>query len=79
MEGYLGQVIFYAGMRIPLNWALCNGQELEPSQYPALYSIIGTLYGGDGVHTFALPKLTNTEDAALKYIICCEGEYPQFY
>lgn len=79
MEGYIGQVMFFAGMRIPLNWFVCNGQELQISQYPALYSIIGTTYGGDGIHTFSLPKLTHQEDSRLKYIICVEGIYPQFY
>ena len=79
MEGWIGQVIFFAGMRITMNWFVCNGQELQVSQYPALYSIIGTLYGGDGIHTFALPKLVHAEDPTLKYIICYQGEYPQFY
>lgn len=38
-------------------WALCNGQLMSISQYTALFSLLGTTYGGDGVRTFALPNL----------------------
>ena len=41
----------------PNGWALCNGQLLSISQYTALFSLLGTTYGGDGVRTFALPDL----------------------
>ena len=41
----------------PAGWALCNGQLLSISQNQALYSLLGTTYGGDGVTTFALPDL----------------------
>lgn len=43
--------------KAPQGWMLCQGQQLSIQNYPALYSIIGTLYGGDGVKTFALPDL----------------------
>jgi microcystin-dependent protein len=79
MNGIVGQVILFAGSRTPLGWFVCTGQEMQISQYPALFSIVGTIYGGDGIHTFALPKLTCAEDPALKYLICYQGEYPQFY
>jgi len=41
----------------PLGWAACNGQSLSISEYEALYSLIGTAYGGDGVNTFNVPDL----------------------
>ena len=57
MEGYIGQIILFAGNFAPRNWALCDGQLLPISQWSALFSILGTTYGGDGRTTFALPDL----------------------
>lgn len=57
MEGYIGQVILFAGNFAPRSWAFCQGQLLPISQNTALFSIIGTMYGGDGRTTFALPDL----------------------
>ncbi len=54
---YLGQISMFAGNFAPRGWAMCNGQLLNISQYSALYSLLGTYYGGDGVQTFALPNL----------------------
>ncbi|MDP4190361.1 MAG: tail fiber protein [Bacteroidota bacterium] len=42
----------------PRGWAMCNGQILPIAQYTALFSLLGTIYGGDGKSTFALPFLT---------------------
>jgi len=47
----------FAGTFAPLGWADCSGQLLAISQNTALYSLIGTTYGGDGLTTFALPNL----------------------
>ncbi len=49
--------MLFAGNFAPLNWALCNGQTLSISQYQALFSILGTTYGGNGTTTFQLPDL----------------------
>lgn len=57
MEGYIGQVILFAGNFAPRNWAFCDGQLLPIAQNAALFSIIGTIYGGDGRTTMALPDL----------------------
>ncbi|MFX0557709.1 phage tail protein [Maribacter sp. CXY002] len=57
MEGFIGQIILFAGNFAPRNWAFCNGQLLAISQNTALFSIIGTTYGGDGRTTFGLPDL----------------------
>lgn len=57
MTPFIGQIMMFAGTFAPQGWALCDGQLLAISQYPALYSILGTTYGGDGKTTFALPDL----------------------
>ena len=57
MEPLIGQIILFAGKFAPKGWAICNGQLLEISTNTGLFSIIGTTFGGDGHHTFALPDL----------------------
>ena len=57
MDPMLGQVILFAGNFAPRGWALCQGQLLPISQNSALFSILGTMYGGDGRTTFGLPDL----------------------
>ncbi len=54
---YLGQIILFAGNFPPRSTAYCNGQLLAISQNQALFSLLGTTYGGDGRTTFALPDL----------------------
>ncbi len=53
----IGQIAMFAGNFAPRGWAFCDGQLLPISQYQALFSVIGTIYGGDGRSTFALPDL----------------------
>lgn len=57
MDPFIGQIVMFAGNFAPRGWALCDGQLLPISQYSALFSILGTTYGGDGRSTFALPDL----------------------
>lgn len=57
MDPFLGQTILFAGNFAPRGWALCEGQLLPISQYQALFSILGTTYGGDGRTSFGLPDL----------------------
>lgn len=57
MEPFIGQIMMFAGNFAPRGWALCNGQLLPIAQNTALFSILGTTYGGDGKTTFALPDL----------------------
>jgi len=54
---YIGAMILFAGNFAPRGWALCEGQLLSINQNQALFSILGTIYGGDGRTTFALPDL----------------------
>lgn len=56
-DQYLGEIRIFAGNYAPFGWALCNGQLLPISQNTALFSLLGTYYGGDGRSTFALPNL----------------------
>lgn len=56
-EPFLGEVRMFGGNFAPTGWALCNGQLLPISQNTALFSILGTYFGGDGQTTFALPDL----------------------
>lgn len=56
-EPFIGSIIIFAGTFAPRGWALCNGQLMSISQNSALFSILGTTYGGDGIQTFALPDL----------------------
>ncbi len=57
METFLGSLLLVPYNFAPQGWALCNGQLLPISQNTALFSLLGTTYGGDGVSTFALPDL----------------------
>lgn len=57
MEEYLGTIMGWAPDFAPRNWAYCHGQTLSISANTALFSLIGTIYGGDGVNTFNLPDL----------------------
>lgn len=57
MTPFIGEVIMFAGNFAPRGWALCDGQLLPIAQYNALFSLLGTTYGGDGRTTFALPDL----------------------
>jgi microcystin-dependent protein len=54
---YIGEVRMVGFSFAPVGWALCNGQSIPISQNNALFNLIGTTYGGDGVNTFNLPNL----------------------
>jgi microcystin-dependent protein len=54
---YIGSLMLAPYTFAPVNWMFCQGQLLPISQFDALYNLIGTTYGGDGVQTFALPDL----------------------
>lgn len=57
MEGMLAEVRMFAGNFAPRSWAFCDGQLLSINANQALFSLLGTIYGGDGRTTFALPDL----------------------
>lgn len=81
MDSYLGTILLFAGNFAPRGWSFCDGRLLHIAQNTALFSILGTTYGGDGRTTFALPNLkplksTTTPKGAAHYIICLEGIFP---
>ncbi|NNC90270.1 MAG: phage tail protein [Akkermansiaceae bacterium] len=56
-DPFIGQIVMFAGNFAPRDWAQCDGQILLISQNTAMFSILGTTYGGDGRTTFQLPDL----------------------
>jgi microcystin-dependent protein len=56
-EPYIGEIRIFAGSFAPAGWAMCAGQLMPISQNDALFTLIGTTYGGDGQETFGLPDL----------------------
>ena len=57
MDTFLGTILLWPVSWAPQSWLLCQGQSLSVQQYAALYSLIGTIYGGNGTTTFNLPNL----------------------
>jgi len=77
MEPFLGQIDLLPFNFAPQGWAFCDGALLPISQNTALFSLLGTTYGGDGVSTFALPNLKGKEPVdGLHYYIALVGIYP---
>ena len=56
-EPFVGEIRMFAGNFAPRGWAFCDGQLLAVSQNDALFSLLGTIYGGDGRTTFGLPDI----------------------
>ena len=57
LNPFVGEIMMFAGNFAPVGWGLCNGQLLAIAQNQALFSLLGTTYGGNGQTTFALPDL----------------------
>lgn len=57
MEGVIGTIIIFAGNFAPKSWAFCNGATIQIASNTALFSILGTTYGGNGTSNFQLPDL----------------------
>lgn len=58
-QSYIGEIRMFAGNFPPNGWAFCQGQLIPISENDALFTLIGTTYGGDGQSTFALPNLSS--------------------
>lgn len=54
---YIGEIRVFAGSFAPVGWAFCNGAALPIAQFDGLFSLIGTIYGGDGVTSFNVPDM----------------------
>lgn len=66
-DPFVAEIRIFAGNFAPTGWALCAGQLLPISQNTALFSLLGTYYGGDGKTTFALPNLQDS-------VPICQGQ-----
>lgn len=80
MEPLLGSLLLVPYNNwAPVGWAICDGTLLPIAQNQALFSLLGTTFGGDGTTNFALPNLTGPTDASgasLNWIIAMNGVYP---
>ena len=77
MDPILGQIQLFAFNFAPRGWMPCDGATLQISQYTAVFSLVGTTYGGDGKSTFSLPNLKGKEPIpGALYCICMEGIFP---
>ncbi|MEM7391911.1 MAG: tail fiber protein [Verrucomicrobiota bacterium] len=56
-EPFIAEIRIFAGNFSPRGWSFCDGQLLPIAQYTAVFSLVGTVYGGDGRTTFALPNI----------------------
>jgi microcystin-dependent protein len=78
-EPYLGEIQVFAFNFCPVGWAGLNGQLLPINQNTALFSLLGTTYGGDGTTTFALPKwgpIPTANGGTLLPCIAMQGVFP---
>jgi microcystin-dependent protein len=57
MDRFLGEIIYVSFTKVPTDYHKCDGTLLSIRAYPALFSLMGTTYGGDGINDFALPNL----------------------
>jgi microcystin-dependent protein len=57
MDPFVAEIRIFPFTVVPTGWALCNGQLIPINQNTALFSVLGTFYGGNGLSTFALPNL----------------------
>jgi microcystin-dependent protein len=80
----VGEIVLFAGNFPPRGWMLCDGRILLISHYAALFSLLGTTYGGDGRVNFALPNLKafalpdlKAPVEGLNYIIAIQGAWPE--
>jgi hypothetical protein len=73
---YLGQILLSAGKTPPPGTLAASGQTLTISIYTALFSLLGTEYGGNGTTNFKLPDLRKAAPDGLTYLICVDGTFP---
>jgi microcystin-dependent protein len=79
MEFFIGQIAQFPYTFAPAGWAPCDGSLRPIAQHQALFSLLGTQFGGDGQSTFALPKLAPVQAAngeEVGYFIALDGIYP---
>jgi len=79
MEPFIGEIRLFPYNFAPVGWAVCDGSVLQISQYVALFSLIGTAFGGDGTSNFALPDLRSKVPLSGQgsYYVALQGVFPQ--
>lgn len=93
MEVFIGMIAQFPYYFAPRDWTFCHGQLLQIKDNQALFSLLGTNYGGDGIHTFGLPDLRPKDENGvplqiqvgdiyqgkpyMEHSICLYGIYPQ--
>ena len=77
MQGYLAEVRLFVTVLFgaPKGWLPCDGRLMNIAENPALFSLLGTTFGGDGIRTFALPKRAGP-GSGVGYIVCVKGLFP---
>ncbi len=73
---YLGQIEAFAFNFAPTGWLPCDGRQLQIIQNQALFSLLGTSYGGDGIRTFGLPKLAPISPPGPTFFIAAATTFP---
>ena len=73
---FLGEIEIFGFNYPPANFAPCNGALMSIMRNQALFSLLGTTYGGNGVSTFALPTLAPVKPGGPFYFICINGTFP---
>ena len=75
MDTFIGSILLVAFNYVPVGFAPCNGAHLSIAQNAALFSLLGTTYGGNGQTDFALPKIASPAKG-LQYVIAIQGIFP---
>ncbi len=74
----LGMIKLFPFSYVPSGWAICNGSILNVQTNTALFSLLGTQFGGNGSTTFGLPDLRGAEpDTNTVFCIATQGMYPE--
>lgn len=79
MNALVGEVRLFPYGKIPAGWLACSGQALYIREYPKLFMLIGTRFGGDGKENFRLPDLQKMAPANMIYCIAVEGDFPDMW
>ncbi len=74
----IGEIRMFPYSRTPEGHIPCDGRELEARNYPMLFSLIGNVFGGDGLTHFFLPKIANEQPGLHFFIHAYDDDYPQF-
>ena len=77
MDVLLGSMMLFAGNFAPSGFVECTGQTLPIEQNAALFSVLGTTYGGDGVKTFGLPAMQHGVTPGMRWCMAIVGIFPQ--